>query len=480
MQKQPRIVIIGGGFGGINAAKSLKKAKAEVILLDKKNHHLFQPLLYQVATAGLSPSDIAAPIRGVLHNQKNARVIMGDAKRIDRQGKRVVLEDGEIEYDYLVIATGMVNNYFGNREKWESHAPGLKTLEEATDIRRRLLLAFEAAEYTEDPDELAALLTFVVIGGGPTGVEMAGAIQEIAAEVMVRDFRNVDASQARVILIEGQDRLLTAFSEESSAAAKESLQNMGVDIVLNTYVKEINADGVLAGERFIPSKNAIWAAGLKAEPLVDSLGCEQDRAGRVHIESTLHVPEDPHVFVIGDVAHLEEEGRGMLPGVAQTAIQQGKHVAKNIQAHMQSKQMEPFSYFDKGQMATIGRAKAVAETNGLKMRGFIAWLAWLVVHLLFLIGFRSKVSVVTNWMYSYIATKRSTRLIINTEQSALGRAVLAHAPMQIEGSMGLTMDASAEDAEIIQDHLFGESLPGSTPPRKRVQAQEAPQPQGPA
>lgn len=470
MTEQPRIVIIGGGFGGINAAKSLKKANAEVILLDKKNHHLFQPLLYQVATAGLSPSDIAAPIRGVLHNQKNARVIMGDAKRIDREGKRVVLEDGEIGYDYLIIATGMVNNYFGKREQWEPHAPGLKTLEEATNIRRRLLLAFEAAEYTEDPDELSALLTFVVIGGGPTGVEMAGAIQEIATDVMVRDFRNVDATQARVVLIEGQDRLLTAFSKESSAAAKKSLVNMGVDIVLNTFVKEINADGVLAGDRFIPTKNAIWAAGLKAEPLVNSLGCEQDRAGRVHIKPTLHVPEDPCVFVIGDVAHLEEEGRGMLPGVAQTAIQQGNHVAKNIQARMRGGQMTPFKYFDKGQMATIGRAQAVAETKKLHLSGFIAWVAWLAIHLLFLVGFRSKISVITNWVYSYIATKRSTRLIINTEQSALGRAVLAHAPIDIKGSVGLVVDAGTDDSELIQEHLLGENS-GATPARKRVQAQ---------
>lgn len=452
---KPRIVIIGGGFAGLNAAQALKNAHAEVIVLDKHNYHLFQPLLYQVATAGLSPADIASPIRGVLRKQKNARVILGQAMRIDREQRKVILNYGEIEYDYLIIATGMVNNYFGHKE-WEETAPGLKTLEEALDIRRRMLLAFEAAEYTEDEEELRALMTFVIIGAGPTGVEMAGAIREVATEVMARDFRNVEASQARIILIEGQDRVLSAFSQESSKNALKALEGLGVEVMLKTFVEELTDEGVRAGGKFIATKTVLWAAGLKAEPLVNTLGSEQDRAGRVIITPTLTLPDDERVYVLGDVAHFKHGEDGMLPGLAPVAMQQGKHAASNIMRHIAQKSLEPFHYLDKGTMATIGRAAAVAETGKLRLKGFIAWLAWLFIHLLFLVGFRNKVSVLVNWMYSYVAYRRSTRLIVNVEQSVLGRALLDHAPRSMEGSAGLVMEPMGKEEQAAQRLLLGQ------------------------
>lgn len=453
---KPRVVIIGGGFAGLNAAQALKDAPVEVVVLDKHNYHLFQPLLYQVATAGLSPADIASPIRGVLGRQKNTRVILGKAVRVDREQRKIFLNNGEIEYDYLIIATGMVNNYFG-KPQWESDAPGLKTIEEALDIRRRMLLAFEAAEYTEDPDELRALMTFVIIGGGPTGVEMAGAIQEVATEVMSRDFRNVAANQARVVLIEGQGRVLSAFSEESSANALKALQGLGVEVMLNTFVEEINEQGVRAGGKLIPTKTAIWGAGLKAEPLVSTLGVEQDRAGRVIISDKLNLAEDERVFVLGDVANFNHGEQGQLPGLAPVAMQQGRHAAKNVMRLINQKPLEPFKYLDKGIMATIGRAAAVAETGKLKMRGFIAWLAWLFIHLLFLVGFRNKVSVLVNWLYSYIAYRRSTRLIVNVEESDLGRALLDHAPTSMEGSAKLLVEPPAKQEIAAQKLMLNDT-----------------------
>ena len=439
---KPRIVIIGGGFAGLNAAQGLKNANAEVIVLDKHNYHLFQPLLYQVATAGLSPADIASPIRGVLRKQKNARVILGQAMRIDREQRKVILNYGEIEYDYLVIATGMVNNYFGHKE-WEAAAPGLKSLEEALDIRRRMLLAFEAAEYTEDEEELRALMTFVIIGAGPTGVEMAGAIREVATEVMSRDFRN-----------------------ESSKNALKALEGLGVEVMLKTFVEELTEDGVRAGGKFIPAKTVLWAAGLKAEPLVSTLESEQDRAGRVIINSALTLPDDDRVYVLGDVAHFKHGEEGMLPGLAPVAMQQGKHAASNIIRHIAQKPLEPFHYLDKGTMATIGRAAAVAETGKLRLKGFIAWLAWLFIHLLFLVGFRNKISVLVNWMYSYVAYRRSTRLIVNVEQSVLGRALLDHAPRSMEGSAGLLMDPIGKEEHAAHRLILGDKPDGDEDSKK--------------
>lgn len=430
--KQPRVVIIGGGFGGLSMAMELKRKAVEVVLIDRRNYHLFQPLLYQVATAGLSPADIAAPIRGVLSSYRNTRVMLGNATRIDREKRHVTLESGGIDYDYLVIAAGMQNNYFGN-DDWEEHAPGLKTLEEAVDIRRRMLLAFEAAEYEQDPEKVKSLLTFVVIGGGPTGVEMAGAIAEVAQEVMLRDFRNVDPSKTRIVLVEGQERLLPGMAEISSQRAKKALEKRGVEVILNTFVTDITKRGVTAGDTFIPANNALWGAGLKGASVLGTLDTEVDRAGRVIVEPGLSIPGDERVYVIGDAAHFDHDDHGLLPGLAPVAMQQGKHAARNVLRHMRGQPLLPFEYFDKGSMATIGRHAAVAEAGSIKLGGFIAWLAWLFIHLIFLVGFRNKVSVLVNWVYSYIAFRRSTRLIVGIQDTYLGRKILAEAPKDLEG-----------------------------------------------
>ncbi len=432
LNHRPRVVIIGGGFGGLNAARQFRKEDVDVVLVDRQNYHLFQPLLYQVATAGLSPADIAANLRNTLRKQKNTEVVIGEVKHIDRATQEVVFEEGKLHYDYLIIAAGMKHNYFGNQEKWEQYAPGLKTVDEALDLRRRMLLAFEAAEYETDPKERERLLTFVVVGGGPTGVEMAGALAEIAREVMVHDFRRIDSSWARIVLIEGQDRLLGAFSESSSKNALEELQERGVDVRLNTFVKDIDEKGVTAGEQFIPAHNIVWAAGLKAETLADSLGAEQDRMGRVHIEQTLNIKGDQRVFVIGDMAHLEDEDYGgVLPGQAPVAIQQGRHAGKNIIRLLRDQDLKPFEYFDKGQMATIGRASAVAETGKMKLTGFVAWLAWLFVHLLYLVSFRDRVSVLINWIYAYVGFRRATRFVVGSDERGLKQRLLDHGPTRL-------------------------------------------------
>lgn len=423
-KRLPRVVIVGGGFGGLNAARELRKAPVEVILIDRHNYHLFQPLLYQVATAGLSPADIASPIRSVLHNQKNARVVLGEATHVDRTARKVHLKDGVVDYDYLILAAGMRNNYFGN-DDWEEHAPGLKSIDEALDIRRTMLMAFEAAEYEDDPAAIERLLTFVVIGGGPTGVEMAGAIAEIAQEVMVSDFRNINSETARVLLIEGQDRLLPTFSEESSASALKQLERRGVEVILNTFVEDVTDEGVTAGGELYPCHNSIWAAGLSAESIADTIQSEQNKAGALVVEADLSLPVDKRIYAVGDIAHFDHDEHGVLPGVAPVAIQQGKHVAANIKRAVRGETGEPFEYFDKGIMATIGRAAAVAETGPFKFQGFIAWLAWLFVHLLFLVGFRNKVSVVVNWLYSYLAFRRSTRLIVGAKPEGLGHRLLS-------------------------------------------------------
>ena len=439
---KPRVVIIGGGFGGLNAAQVFKRAgdEIEVIMIDRHNYHLFQPLLYQVATAGLSASDVAAPIRSVLSKQKNARVVLGEVTGIDRAAKIVELRDGQIDYDYLIIAAGMRNNYFGN-DQWEQFAPGLKSIDEALDIRRRMLLAFERAEYEVDPEQRRQQLTFVIVGGGPTGVEMAGAIAEIATEVMAHDFRTLPEGAARIVLVEGEDRLLSGFSDESSARALEGLRERGVEVILNTRVGEIDAGGVRMGDRTIEAHNVIWAAGLKAQGIADSLDIEQDRAGRLIVSPQLTLPDDPCVLAIGDIAHFEDEEHGLLPGMAPVAIQQGKHAAKNVLRAIRGEQMTPFDYFDKGKMATIGRADAVAEVKQLKLGGVIAWLAWLFVHLMYLVGFRSKLSVMLDWFYSYVAFRRSTRLIVGAEGEGVGRRLLRRDP---EHPVLTTDDADAQ------------------------------------
>ena len=428
---RPRVVIIGGGFGGLNAAKQFKKVDAEVVLIDRQNYHLFQPLLYQVATAGLSPADIAANLRNTLRKQKNTSVVLGEVRAINRHERRVEFEDAYLEYDYLIVAAGMKHNYFGHEEQWAPYAPGLKCIDEALDIRRRMLLAFEAAEFETDPKERERYLTFAIVGGGPTGVEMAGSIAEIAREVMVSDFRHIDSNWARIVLIEGLDRPLSGFSEKSSANACEELKKRGVEIQLNTMVKAIDERGVTTDKgEFIPAHNVIWAAGLTAEGVAKTLSVERDRMGRIKVDEMLRAEGEDRVFVVGDIAHfVDEKYGGVLPGLAPVAIQQGKHAARNVIRALKGAPLEPFSYFDKGQMATIGRASAVAEAGKIKITGLFAWLAWLFIHLMYLVGFRDKVSVLINWLYAYAGFRRAaTRFVVGFDDRGLKRKLLTHGP----------------------------------------------------
>ena len=421
------MVVIGGGFGGLNTVKNLRKSNVRITLVDRHNYHLFQPLLYQVATAGLSPSDIASPIRGILSKQKNVNVMLGEVDRIDRHKRQIHLkQDVTLEYDYLVIAAGMRNNYFGH-DHWANQAPGLKSIDEALMLRRRMLLSFEGAEYAHDPEDKLALLSFVIVGAGPTGVEMAGAISEIATEFIATDFRHIKPQDMRIVLIEGQDRVLSMLSPESSQNAQQELEKRGIEVVLGTIVKEIDHTGVRTDQgTWYKAKNVIWAAGLKSEALTDSLAeLERDRTGRIKVNALLQPPLDDRIYAIGDIAHFVPEGKEFpLPGLAPVAIQQGKRTGKNLAARLAGRGQEAFEYFDKGTMATIGRASAVAETKGLKLRGFIAWVAWLFIHLLYLVGFRSKVSVLVNWVYSYVAFRQATRIITGDVPSRLGANIM--------------------------------------------------------
>lgn len=405
----PRVLIIGGGFGGLAAAKAFKNEPARVILLDRTNHHLFQPLLYQVATAGLSPAHIAQPIRAILNDADNVEIVLDDVTRIDPGARKVVTREREYEYDYLIVATGARHSYFGHDE-WEKFAPGLKSIDDALEIRRRMLTAFEVAEKTTDPKEREAALTFVVVGGGPTGVEMAGAIAEIARHTMVRDFHHIDSAEARVILLDGAPKVLQAFGPGIPEMTLKQLEKIHVEVRLNTPVKNVTADGVEAGGEFIRARTVVWAAGNAASPLVKTLGVETDRAGRVMIRPDLTIPGHNNVFVIGDTANFSENGKP-LPGVSPVAMQQGRHAAANILRAVNGEEMLPFKYFDKGSMATIGRNKAVVDAGFLRFGGFLAWLAWLFVHLVFLIGFRNRVSVLFQWMWAYFNYSKGARLI---------------------------------------------------------------------
>jgi NADH dehydrogenase len=405
-----RLVIIGGGFGGLYAAKTLRRAPVRITLVDRRNYHLFQPLLYQVATAALNPSDIAAPIRSILRHQQNISVILGDATSIDLDKRLIQLADGQLAYDILIIATGATHSYFGHAE-WEENAPGLKTIEDALEIRRRVLLAFEAAEREDDPERQRAWLNFVVVGGGPTGVELAGALSEIARQTMLRDFRRINPSSARVILIEGLDRLLPPYPPDLSAKASAQLQALGVEVMTNTTVTRVTDHEVAADETIIPTRTVLWAAGVQASPLARSLGVPLDRAGRVLITPDLSVPGHPEVFVIGDLAAATQANGKPVPGVAPAAIQEGTHTAKNIVRMLDDKPTLPFSYFDKGSLATIGRAAGVADFGRLHLSGFIAWAAWLGVHIFFLIGFRNRLLVILQWAWAYLTFQRGARLI---------------------------------------------------------------------
>lgn len=406
-----KIVIIGAGFGGLTAAKNLAETDFEITLIDKTNHHLFQPLLYQVATAALSPADIAVPIRSLLSDYKNIKVILDEVISIDKKNHIVNLRNSQIEFDYLIVAVGARHSYFGKNE-WEKIAPGLKTLTDALVIREKIIEALELAEKETNPELMKKYLTFVIVGGGPTGVELAGAIAEIAKETMIKDYKNFKPEDTKVILIEATDRVLPSFDRKLSEQAKEDLEKMGVEVKLNTKVENISEDGVLTNQGFIKSKTIIWAAGNQASPLLSSLNVETDRAGRVIVNKDCSIPGNPEIFVIGDAAHFEEENGKVLPGVAQVAIQQGRFVAEIIKNEIPPEKRPVFKYKDKGTMATIGKAKAVAEIKGLKLSGVIAWLAWSIVHIFFLIGFRNRFRVMIEWIWYYITKRHGTRLIV--------------------------------------------------------------------
>lgn len=411
-----RVLILGAGFGGLSACRALANERLSICIVDRRNHHLFQPLLYQVATAGLNPSDIAYPIRHILRRQKNVRVLLGDAVDINLDKRRVRLDDeSTLDYDYLVVATGATHSYFGHSE-WLPHAPGLKTIEDALEIRRRVLLAFEAAEREEDPEARQAWMTFVVVGGGPTGVELAGALSEIARDTVARDFRAIDPKLARVILVEGEGRVLPSYPEELSAKAKDQLEKLGVEVRLGERVTEIRVDCVEIAGTPIAARTTLWAAGVEASPVAKTLGVALDRAGRVLVSGDLSLPSHPEVFVIGDLA-AAPAANGTVPGVAPAAMQGGKHAAECISDSLHGDPRPEFRYKDKGSLATIGRAAAVADFGKLRFSGFFAWVAWWSIHILFLIGFRSKVLVMFGWIWSYLTFQRGARLITGTSGS---------------------------------------------------------------
>jgi NADH:ubiquinone reductase (H+-translocating) len=423
----PRVVIVGGGFAGLNAAMSLARAPVRITLVDRTNHHLFQPLLYQVATAGLSPADIAVPIRSVLSKHRNVRVLLAEAKGLDIQKKRLLLDKGEVEYDYLVLAAGATHNFFGHDE-WEKSALGLKTLDEALRVRERMLLAFEGAERTADPEARQRLLTFVVIGGGPTGVEMAGAFAELARHVLAADFRAIDPSATRVVLVEAGPRILNAFPESLSDHAAAQLASLGVTVKTGNPVAGIDDTGVVFkdGER-LAAATVVWAAGVRGTKLAFALGLDLDRGGRVKVNTDCSVPGHPEIFAIGDMAALRDKDGVDVPGLCPAAIQQGNYVARVIRDELRGKPRKPFSYLDKGTMATVGRKRAIAQMGKLKLSGFLAWLAWMGVHVFFLIGFRNRFVVMFNWMWQYFTWKRGARLI-TTHTGVEPKLLLAAAP----------------------------------------------------
>ncbi|HKB24267.1 MAG TPA: NAD(P)/FAD-dependent oxidoreductase [Methylomirabilota bacterium] len=406
----PHVVIVGGGFGGLYAARALARRAVRVTLLDRRNHHLFQPLLYQVATAALNPSDIAVPLRSVLRKATNITVLLAEVARVDLAGRRVVLDRGEIGYDALVLAAGASHSYFGH-DDWEVLAPGLKTLEDALEIRRRVLLAYEAAERESDGAERQALLTFVVIGGGPTGVELAGALGEISRQTIARDFRLIDPTKARIVLLEGGPRILTTFPESLSRSAEDALRRIGVEVRTKAVVTRVTTDAVwLRGEQ-IRARTVLWAAGVAAAPLARTLGAPLDRSGRVLVEPDLSIPGHPEAFAIGDMCAFLHQTGAPLPGVAPVAIQQGRAVADNVWRRLHGQPTRSFRYRDRGSMATIGRAAAVAVVGGLPLSGLVAWLAWLLVHIMFLIGFRNRFLVLFEWAWAYVTWHRGARLI---------------------------------------------------------------------
>ncbi len=410
-EMKPRVVILGAGFGGLTAARALARAEASVTLIDAQNYHLFQPLLYQVATATLSPADIATPIRSTLRDQANAHVLLGEVIGIDTTRRIVSLDDWrEVPYDYLIVATGARHAYFGH-DNWEPVAPGLKKIDDATEIRRRILLAFEKAETETDDARRRALLTFVIVGGGPTGVEMAGAIIELAKKALLRDFRRIDPASARVVLIEAGPRILPAFPETLSNFALKSLKRMGVEVMTGKAATDCTSEGVALGETFIAARTLIWAAGVMASPAAKWLGTDGDRAGRVAVDAHLNVAGDTRVFVVGDTAAVEWEDSKFVPGIAPAAKQMGAYAAASIRSMIAGKATKPFRYRHQGNLATIGRKSAVIDFGKLEVRGFIAWLLWGAAHVYFLIGFRNRLMVMLHWLWAYVSFRQGVRLI---------------------------------------------------------------------
>jgi NADH dehydrogenase len=408
---RPHVLILGAGFAGLYAAKALRRAPVRVTLVDRRNHHLFQPMLYQVATAGLNPSDIASPIRSILRGSKNTEVLLAEATNVDVNARTVQFSDGTSEsYDYLIVGTGAHHSYFGHDE-WEPLAPGLKSLEDALEIRRRVLLAFERAERETDTIRRHALLTFVVVGGGPTGVEMAGAVAEIRRYALKRDFRHIDPTEATVLLLEGGPRLLPAYPPSLSNEAKRELRRLGVEVRTDTFVTDVRPGAVEAAGWVIPTQTVIWAAGNTASPLLKTLRAPLDRIGRVIVEPDCSIPGHPEVFVLGDAAAYNHQEGGTLPGVCPVAIQEGEYAARTIRGDLAGRPRRPFHYWDKGQLAVIGRGQAVADIWKLHFGGFLAWLAWIFVHIFFLIGFRNRVMVMLEWAWSYLTFSRGARLI---------------------------------------------------------------------
>src|SRR5947207_4010083 len=415
-EKKPHVVIVGAGFGGLEAAKKLACKDVQVTVIDRTNYHLFQPLLYQVATAALSPADIAAPVRAILSKCKNMEATLAEVVSIDVPAKKVKMSDGELDYDYLIVATGARHSYFGHPE-WEKLAPGLKSLEDAIELRRRILMAFEYAEKIDDEAARKAAMTFVIIGGGPTGVEMAGAIAEISRYTLAKDFRHIDPSRARVVLIEGESRLLSAFPEDLSQSAKKQLTDLGVDVRTGVRATNLTEAGVQLGDEFIPCRVKIWAAGNNASFVGKTLDAPVDRVGRIVVNDDLTIPEHPEVQVIGDLANFPYQTGDPLPGVSPVAIQQGRHAARNILAMINERKTKRFHYWDKGNIATIGRNRAVADLKFMHLSGLPAWLAWLFVHIIFLVGFRNRLLVLFQWAWAYFTFDKGARLITRNFQS---------------------------------------------------------------
>ena len=417
----PHVVIVGGGFGGLWATRALASASVRITLIDRCNHHLFQPLLYQVATAGLSSPDIAAPLRHILRKQRNVEVRLAEVRNIAAAEKRITLEDGdELAFDYLLVATGATHAYFGHDE-WAAHAPGLKTLDDALHLRRHLLLAFERAEAESDPDKRAAWLNFAIVGGGPTGVELAGTLAEIARHTLKNEFRNINPSAARVRLIEAGPRVLASFPEDLSQKACKQLQKLGVDVLTGTPVTDINEMGYRLGDEFVAARTVVWAAGVAASPLAQSLGVPLDKAGRVPVLRDLSVPGYPDIFVAGDLASVQQDGKPV-PGVAPAAKQMGRHVAASIRARLTGKDTGAFHYKDYGNLATIGRMAAIVHFGKLKLSGVLAWWFWLAAHVFFLIGFRNRLVVLLNWAWAYWSYQRGARIILGKDTDDQARS----------------------------------------------------------